>query len=155
MSLTFQQIMITAYNSYFVLGQFSLVNNNDGNGVVIGSWNVPGVAQPTVEQVMALDNPTLELQYNVMQFSLSGGLLLTSFMDSVALQRQYSSAVSCASYINSGTTQWKNEATAFIAWRDSVFTYIFEQEALMLAGTRTIPTFADFQTELPVITWPS
>jgi hypothetical protein len=155
MSLTFEQIMLTAYRTNFLLGQFSLANYNDGNGVVISSWNVPGVTQPTVQEVMALDTPTMESLYNFYAFIDAGTPLLEAYIDNVATQEQYNDAVSCASYVNSTNATWKAQATAFIAWRDSVYTYVIAQETLMQSGARSIPTFAEFQTELPVITWPS
>lgn len=155
MSLTFEQILITAYRQNFALGQFSMADFNDGNGIVISSWNVPNVTQPTHDEVMALDTPSLEASFNFYAFVDTGTPLLASYIDSVAQQEQYNDAVSCASYINSTNNTWKAQASAFIAWRDSVYTYVIAQEALMQSGARTIPTFAEFETELPVIAWPS
>jgi hypothetical protein len=155
MSLTFEQIMLTAYRSNFLLGQFTLADYNDGNGVVIASWNVPDVTEPTHDQVMALDTPTLESLFSFYAFIDAGEPLLAAYIDSVAQQQQYASAVSCASYVTSTNTTWQAQAVAFIAWRDSVYDYVIAQEALMQNGTRTIPTFTEFKTELPVISWPS
>ena len=155
MSLTFEQIMLTAYRTNFYLGQFGLANNNDGNGVFISFWTVPNVTQPTNEEVMALDTPALELLFNFYTFIDDGTPLLVNYIDSVAQQKQYFNAVSCATYATSTNTTWQSEAVAFISWRDAVYTYVIAQEALMQSGARTIPTFAEFQSELPVIAWPS
>ena len=154
MSLTLQQILLSAYRQNFALGQFTLADYNDGNGVVISSWNVPNSTQPTQDQVMALDSPALELLFNLYTFIDDGTPLLAIFLDSVAQQQQYNDAVSCVSYVNSTNPAWKAQADAFIAWRDSVYTYVIAQEALMQTGSRTIPTFAEFQSELPLMVWP-
>ena len=153
--MTFGQILLTAYRQQFSQGLCGLADYNDGNGVVIGFWNVPSVPQPTYEQVMALDNPTLEALFNFYAFVDGGTPLLAAYVDSVARQQQYNDAVSCASYINSTNAIWKAQAETFIAWRDAVYTYVIAQETLMQTGARTIPTFAEFQTELPVIAWPA
>jgi hypothetical protein len=155
MSLTFQQIMLTAYRAEFYLNQFSLADNNDGNGVFISSWTVPNVTQPSHDEVMALDTPALEASFNYYSFQDTGMPLLDSYIDSVAQQKNYANAVACSSYLNSTVAAWSAQATTFIAWRDAVYNYAIAQFALMEAGTRTVPTFAEFQTELPVITWPA
>jgi hypothetical protein len=80
--------------------------------------------------------------------------LLSSYIDVVAQQRQYENAVSCASYISSSIPQWKNEAETFVSWRDEVFTYTIAQIQLMQSGSRSIPSFEEFKTELPEIVWP-
>lgn len=154
MSLTFEQILITAYRQNFALGQFTMADFNDGNGVVISRWNVPNVTQPSHDEVMALDTPTLEELFNFYAFVDAGTPLLAAYVDGVARQQQYNDAVSCASYVNSTNATWKAQAETFIAWRDSVYTYVITQETLMQNGSRSIPSFEDFKTELPVITWP-
>jgi hypothetical protein len=139
-------------------GQFALKNvafGQDGNSpIFITKWSVPNVAEPTVESLIA-QIPLLQKQFDLLYFQSVGTPQLVSYIDSVAQKRQYENAVSCASYANSGVASWKAEASAFIAWRDSVYNYAIAQEALMQSGTRTVPTFAEFQTELPLIVWPS
>ena len=127
---------------------------NDGNGVVISRWDVPNVQEPTHEEILAMDTPDLEIQFQFLTLSAVNIPLLAQFVDSVARQKQYNDAVSCASYFNSTNIQWKNEATTFIAWRDAVYTYVIAQYALMQSGQRAIPSWTAFQSELPVITWP-
>lgn len=154
MSLTFEQIIHTAYRTNFLAGQITLTDYGDGNGLVISTWNVPGVTQPTHSAVMALDTPSLETLFNFYTFIDTGEPLLVCFIDSVAQQKQFDNAISCSSYANSTNLTWKAQALAFIAWRDAVYNYVIAQESLMQNGTRTIPTFAAFQLELPVIVWP-
>ena len=80
---------------------------------------------------------------------------LETYIDSVAQQKQYNNAVSCASYASSTIQAWKEQAICFIAWRDSVYNYTITQEALMKDGSRTVPTFEEFKAELPLINWPN
>ena len=124
------------------------------DGIFITYWNVPNEPQPSVESLEA-QITTLQNQFDLSYFVTNGTPQLADFVDSVAQQKQYADAVSCASYVNSSVQSWKNEATAFIAWRDSVYNYVIAQETLMQSGSRSIPTFAEFQTELPVIAWPA
>lgn len=152
MSLNIEEIVLTAYRNEFKANQIELAGDSNGD-VYISAWSVPGVTQPTHEQLLAMDTPELEYLYNFYQFVDKGLPLLTSFADSVAQKKQYESALSCASYISSTVPSWQAEATTFIAWRDSVYNYVIAQQALMQSGQRTIPTFEDFKAELPVISW--
>jgi len=43
---------------------FKLQDNSDGSGIVIVSWNVAGLAQPTEEQLDALDAQATTLENN-------------------------------------------------------------------------------------------
>lgn len=138
-------------------GQFELGNltvGQDGTNIFITMWKVPNVAQPTTVELEAMI-PSLQNQFDLTYFVTQGAPQLAAFVDSVAQQQQYADGVSCASYINSTNNVWKAQAEAFIAWRDSVYTYVIAQEALMQSGARSIPAFAEFQTELPVIAWPA
>lgn len=150
--MNFEQIITTVYQKQFIDNLFSLKYDEENN-VVIYVWNVPNIPQPTYDEIMAFYTPQLEIDYNTNQFVNLGTPLIANYIDSIAQERQYDSAVSCVSYFMSTNVQWKNEAIAFIAWRDSVFAYTMEQVALMATGARSIPTFEEFKTELPKITW--
>lgn len=152
--MNFYEIITTVYADSWKLNQFTLCQNNETDGVVIQSWNVPNTPQPSHEEVMAMGTPELEHAYNLNEFKNNGSILIVYYMDSVAQQRQYDSSLSCASYSNSSNIQWKSEADAFIAWRDSVFSYTIAQIALMESNQRSIPTLEEFKTELPAIVWP-
>jgi hypothetical protein len=80
---------------------------------------------------------------------------IQAHIDTTAGQRDYGSAVSAASYATSKNAKWKSEAETFVDWRDSVWTYVYEQLALVQAGQRTQPTVAEFIAELPAIVWPA
>lgn len=79
---------------------------------------------------------------------------IEAHVDAVARAKGYSSAVSCASYVNSANTVWQAEAEAFIAWRDATWVYAFAELASVQSGNRAVPTVDEFIAELPVIEWP-
>lgn len=150
--MTIVDVLNITYPGQMDLG--NIVLGQDGiQPIFITKWTVPNVDQPTVEYLESLI-PSLQNQFDLWYFTNIGMPQLISYLDSVALERKYSSGVSCASYISSTVLAWKNEATAFIAWRDSVFMYTIDQITLMSTGGRSIPTFNEFKMELPVITWP-
>ncbi len=112
-----------------------------------------GVPQPVIANLQAMI-PSMQNQFDLWYFVNTGQPQLMPYLDTVAKQRQYDSAISCASYSTSSVAQWKSEAEAFISWRDAVFTYTIEQVQLMQSGERSVPSFDDFKTELPEIVWP-
>jgi len=133
---------------------------DDGNGILyIKTWNLIGQPLPTDEQISTwMSDPTVQAAYQAEQNNdliNSYTIQLQEYIDSVAQQKQYDNAISCISYANSTVQLWKDQAVAFIAWRDSVYNYVIAQEALMLSGSIAVPTFTQLQSELPVITWPT
>jgi len=108
------------------------------------------VPLPTLAEILAVPALAIDLP----NFEVQGTYLLAKHLDNVANERRYDSAISCASYATSTNAQWKAEAVAFIDWRDSVFLYVLNQIGLMASSERTVPTFEEFQLELPVIVWP-
>lgn len=137
-------------------GQIDLGNiaiGFDGTNFFISTWTVPDVEEPTIDYLLA-QIPILQKQFDINYFKNITEAQLSVYIDQVSNQRLYDNAVSCASYINSSITQWVNEATTFIAWRDNVFTYMIAQIALMQSDDRSVPTFDEFITELPSIIWP-
>lgn len=75
--------------------------------------------------------------------------------DLVAQEKQFDGAVSIATYVTSLNEQWKAQADTFIAWRDSVWEYAYQEFDKFQNGQRPMPTIADFIAELPLIQWPS
>jgi hypothetical protein len=75
-------------------------------------------------------------------------------VDAVAQGRQYSSAVSIATYLGSNVATWTAEAAAFIAWRDAVWLYALGELQRVQTGERPVPTLEAFLAELPGIEWP-
>lgn len=76
-------------------------------------------------------------------------------IEATAKARQYSSAVSCASYAASNNPAWQAEALAFIAWRDAVWVYAFAELAKVQNEEREPPASVEaFIAELPDMVWP-
>lgn len=80
---------------------------------------------------------------------------LQNFINSVSMQKQYESALHCATYATSTVAEWASEAQAFIAWRDSVWTYSYAELEKFENSERQPVSFEDFLTELPTIVWPN
>ncbi|CAN7625337.1 hypothetical protein [Aminobacter sp. LjRoot7] len=76
-------------------------------------------------------------------------------LDARAQDRRYDSAVSITTYVGSTNAAWAAEAAAFVAWRDSVWTYAYAELEKVTAGLRPQPTVADFLAELPAMSWPA
>lgn len=74
-------------------------------------------------------------------------------IEAVARERQYSSAVSCVSYLNDPNPAWAAEAQAFVAWRSAVWATVFAALSEVQSGKRQVPTVAELIAELPAIEW--
>jgi hypothetical protein len=80
---------------------------------------------------------------------------IQSHIDATARSRGYRDGFALAGYVSSTITTWAAEAAAFIAWRDSVWVYVYQEFAKVQNGEREHPGIAAMTEELPVITWPS
>lgn len=76
-------------------------------------------------------------------------------IDNEARARRYKHGDALASYFNSTVGPWKDEAAAFVAWRDNVWQYAYSELSKVQAGEREQPPVEAFLGELPVINWPS
>ena len=76
-------------------------------------------------------------------------------IDGVARARRYDSGNSLASYAASTNPQWRAEAQAFIAWRDSVWAFAYAELDHVQSGQREPPSVAQFLTEITPILWPA
>jgi hypothetical protein len=93
---------------------------------------------PTPEQVLATYTAAIE-----------------AHVEDVARSRQYTSAVSAASYVVSTNAAWAAEAQAFVAWRDSVWSFALAELARVEAGEIEPPALPDLIASLPAIAWPA
>lgn len=75
-------------------------------------------------------------------------------IESVARERGYSSAVSCASYVSDPNPVWAADAQAFVTWRSAVWSEAFATLAEVQAGERPVPTITELIAELPAMEWP-
>lgn len=80
---------------------------------------------------------------------------IQAHIDATAQARNYDSGLTCASYTGSTNPAWAAEATAFVAWRDDVWTYAYSEFAKVQAGERPQPSIAEIIGDLPVMTWPA
>lgn len=79
---------------------------------------------------------------------------IEAHIEATAQARQYSSSVSCASYLNDPNPVWAAEAQSFIAWRSAVWAEVFATLAEVQAGERAVPTVTELIAELPAMEWP-
>lgn len=63
-------------------------------------------------------------------------------LDSVAQSWGYDSLLSAASYVNSTVAQYKADAAALLAWRDTFWQSAYTLEASVTAGTQSLPATA-------------
>lgn len=154
MGMLFQDILITKYSTEFAHGLFSLADFNDGKGVVITSWNIPNIQEPTYKEVMLME-PDVENVYNNLQLSKTFAPYIQVLLDNTALARNYNNALSIVSYAASTNAAWQQDATTFIAWRDSVWDYAITTYNNVIAGIIPQPTIEQFIAGAPQITWSS
>ncbi|MBX9751163.1 MAG: hypothetical protein K5Q68_16355 [Roseococcus sp.] len=79
---------------------------------------------------------------------------IAEHVEAVARSRSYSSAASCAGYINSTVPAWAAEAAAFLAWRDAVYMAAFGTMAEVQQGAPA-PRIRDLIAGLPEMEWPA
>ena len=76
-------------------------------------------------------------------------------VEETAQSRDYSSAVSLASYTASTKPDWSAEAQAFVQWRDNVWEYVFQRLAAVESGEEEPPEIAEaLIADLPAMVWP-
>ena len=95
------------------------------------------MTQLTTEQQIAILNLQLDLYFT-----------------QVSLERGYSSADSCVSYINSTVLSWKNEATAYSEWRDAAYETI-NPIINAIPPEGPVPTVDKVTSQVTPIVWPA
>lgn len=75
------------------------------------------------------------------------------YMDDTAATRNYDGIASACSYATSTDAKFKSEATACVAWRDSVWVKCYSVLNDVTAGKRDIPTWEELLAELPKLEW--
>lgn len=80
---------------------------------------------------------------------------LKRHFDSVAQERNYNNELSAVSYVNSINLKWKNEAAAYIEWRDKCWEYGYQELEKFQNGSREMISIESFILELPLIQWPA
>lgn len=78
-------------------------------------------------------------------------------VDQQAQDRNYDDAVSMASYANTAepNEKWRAEAGVFVAWRSSVWEYVYAELKRVETGQKAPPTIEQLLADLPTIEWPA
>ncbi len=121
--------------------------------IVIALWTVPNEPQPTEQELIdygIANARAIEISITAVNAAQQSQLVI----DSTAQSKGYSDGVSCASYATSTNAQWKSEAIAFIAWRDSVWDYLYALLAQISGGSDPIPSVQQILDGIPPIVWP-
>ncbi|MFN7089479.1 MAG: hypothetical protein ACK4P4_02875 [Allorhizobium sp.] len=79
---------------------------------------------------------------------------IQAHVDYAARGKLFRDGVTLASYTASTNPQWSSEAQAFVAWRDAVWAYSYQELARVMAGEREQPTVDQILAELPLVSWP-
>lgn len=123
------------------------------NSLLIQNWNVPDIERPLEVDLLAeaaIYQPLYEL--NILKET--GERTLTLLLDKTAQERGYTNALYCASYATSTIPKWKQEAEAFVAWRDTIYHIAIDFYNRVQAGTQ-VPDIDAFTNALPKIIWPN
>jgi len=116
--------------------------------ILIDKWNVEGIKKPSEESILA-QQPKIENQVRCIILSREINNFIGNLLNQNAKNKQYDDAISLISYADSNNEKWKSEASAFIAWRDSLYNYTYDQLALMQDNKRAVPSLEEFIKELP------
>lgn len=80
-------------------------------------------------------------------------VVVQELLDSTAQSRGYDNGFTCASYYNSSISTFRDEAHAYVEWRDKVWQTCYALLDSYLAGDIPRPTVEDVMSKLPVISW--
>lgn len=78
---------------------------------------------------------------------------IQGYVDDTARSKLFRDGVTLASYTASTNPQWAAEAEAFVAWRDQVWAYAYQELARVQGGDREQPSVTQILSELPLINW--
>ena len=123
---------------------------DNGEGQFIAYWDEGKLGPKPSEQDILDQMPTVQLAFMQKQIEIS----IRELVEAKPLERGYDNVMTLSSYTTSGNAQWKAEADAFIAWRDSVFAYAYQTLADVQAELIPLPSLEDFMAGIPTLTWP-
>lgn len=131
-----------------------------------GTWGLcPGVPNPvrlpTGDDVHAPSLDTVMDGYVLNAWRMDAppateadyGAAVQQAIDGAARARGYLDGVTCASYAASGNAAWKNDATAFLTWRDAVWEFVYQTLAQVKAGAVSQPSVDQLVADLPAMKW--
>lgn len=136
------------------LVDFEITENE--KGTFISFWNEETLGtKPTESELQALANQHQADYDNKQNLKLRKkyGNALQLHIDQIAQSKDYKDSNSCASYVNSTNLVWKTESIAFVAWRDTVWSYAYQVLDDVINNGATLPSVNEFIANAPVITW--
>jgi hypothetical protein len=148
---------ITVNNDQRVLELFHDVNAPQG-AVPISNEDGETLRRATRFADWVYQNNTLTFDPEGEPFGVTQARLtatIQAHIDATARQRNYDSALSCVSYLNSTIPTFAAEAAAMLTWRDQCWVTAVQVLGEIMAEIRPIPTEAEAIALLPTITWPS
>ncbi len=152
MSVNIIDVVQYIFPGQIALGRVSFRKPDDD--LLIAIWEVPGVEQPTEEQLIQYGLVN-ERAIVINSLALNCVSIVQSVLDDTALNRGYYNSASCISYMTSTNVTWQTEAECFIAWRDSVWNYAYTLYATLQGNQDPIPTEQEFRAGIPTIVWPN
>ncbi len=121
-----------------------------GNDILIDTWNVAGVPQPTEAYLNSLI-PSLLPTYLLNQFKSQSIMWIDALLLSTAITNSFESELDFISYGLSTNLQEKGTARNYIAWRDAVNATRLSIIAGIQNNGNPIPTQSQFLALLPAI----
>lgn len=113
--------------------------------LIDGIWHQSWIVNDYDDKTIASNR--IEQQQQIRQELNS---IVTQHIDATARLLGYESRLSICTYLTSNVIQFKNEAEAFISWRDSIWESCLQIQNDVLSGTRLPPNDKTILAELPV-----
>lgn len=154
MTINIVDIIEYLYKGEINKGNVTFKQESVESGVQIVTWNINGVPQPTEQELIdygIVHARAIEINLTAINAAQQSQLVI----DSTARSKGYGDGVSCASYATSTNIIWKNESVAFIAWRDSVWDYLYALLARISGGSDPIPSVQEILNGIPPMVWPN
>lgn len=112
-----------------------VIDTTDGACVPVGAGNYR--AQAYADWLAAGNSPLPVDPPTVNQIVQRFLPQLQSWLDGIAQQNGYDSALSCISYVGSSVSQWDTDARAMLAYRDALWVWAYQQQIALNAMTET------------------
>lgn len=100
-------------------------------------------------EIAELQTPVIPLPATIQDYQRA----IQQLIEETAQSKQYDTAANLASYVASTVPVWAAQAQTFVAWRDAVWQYTYQQLEQFQLSLREQPSVVDFLSELPVINW--
>lgn len=82
------------------------------------------------------------------------GLQVSMHLDLKARERDYDDMKAACTYALSSVPKYKADGNACVAWRDAVWQNFEQMIEQVKTGTRPLPSYEEFLTEIPSLEWP-